>query len=94
MVARLALIPLFLVCNYDPSGKRTAAVLIQRDWVYCLLSVVQGLSLGYLGSLAMMYAPRCVSNEDAQTAGMMAGHASRSGIFAGILTGFLWQLLV
>ena len=69
-------------------------MMIQRDWVYCLLSVVQGVSLGYLGSLAMMYAPHCVGKEDSPTAGMTTGLASMSGIFAGILTGFLWPLVV
>lgn len=91
---RLLFIPFFLLCNYDPLGTRTAAVWFGRDWIYCLASSLQGLSLGYLGSLAVMYAPRIVEKEDSQTAGMMAGLACMLGMFTGVSTGFLWPAII
>lgn len=91
---RLFFIPIFLMCNYDPLDRRSLNVWISADWIYCLLSGVQGLSLGYLGSLSVMYAPRIVRKEDSQTAGMMAGLACMLGMFTGVSTGFIWPSAV
>ena len=91
---RLLFIPFFLLCNYDPLHTRTLAVWFGRDWLYCLGSGLQGLSLGYLGSLSVMYAPRIVAKEDSQTAGMMAGLACMLGMFTGVSTGFLWPVVI
>lgn len=93
--ARILFIPFFLFCNFDPLGTRTLGVAFKRDWIYCVGSCLQGLSLGYLGSLAVMYAPRIVSKkQDSQLAGMMAGLACMTGMFTGVLTGFIWPRVV
>lgn len=56
---RLALIPLFLYCNYQPLGFiRSMPVLINNDYVFWFLGIILGLSSGYYSSVAMMYAPR------------------------------------
>jgi equilibrative nucleoside transporter 1/2/3 len=93
VAARFLFIPFFLMCNYDPTGTRTLAVWFRSDWLYCVASGLQGLSMGYLGSLSVMYAPRIVGKEDAQTAGMMAGLACMLGMFTGVVTGFLWPVI-
>lgn len=91
---RILFIPFFLFCNYDPLGTRTLSVWFGRDWLYCLASALQGLSLGYLGSLSVMYAPRIVAKEDSQAAGMMAGLACMLGMFTGVSTGFIWPAIL
>lgn len=56
---RVALIPLFLVCNYQPLDiTRTMPVLINNDYIFWLLGAILGLSSGYYSSVAMMYTPR------------------------------------
>lgn len=69
---RLLLIPAMLFCNYRPAT-RTVPVLFKSDLVYITISAIQGLSVGYLASLTVMYAPRMVSRKDSQTVGMMVG---------------------
>jgi len=55
----LILIPLFLVCNYQPLGgvPRIMPVLINNDYIFWTLGAILGLSSGYYSSVAMMYAP-------------------------------------
>lgn len=50
---------LFL-CNYLPTT-RTIQALITNDIVFLIGAILFGLSSGVFSSLAMMYAPRCVS---------------------------------
>lgn len=58
VVLRLAYIPLFLLCNYQPVGtNRILPVLINNDWVFWVIAITMGLSSGYLSSLSMMYCP-------------------------------------
>jgi len=59
VVLRVVLIPLFLVCNYQPIGvTRVMPVLIENDYVFWALGAILGLSSGYYSSVAMMYTPR------------------------------------
>lgn len=56
---RVVLIPLFLVCNYQPLEiTRIMPVLIKNDYVFWMLGAILGLSNGYYSSVAMMYTPR------------------------------------
>jgi len=56
---RVILIPLFLICNYQPIGvTRTMPVLIENDYAFWTLGAILGLSSGYYSSVAMMYIPR------------------------------------
>lgn len=55
----MVLIPLFLVCNYQPLNvNRIMPILIQNDYVFWILGAILGLSSGYYSSVAMMYTPR------------------------------------
>ncbi|RWS23943.1 equilibrative nucleoside transporter 3-like isoform X2 [Leptotrombidium deliense] len=80
---RTLLLPFFFFCNYKPKY-RVWPVLITNDYVYITGGVILGLSSGYYSSLSMMYAPRCVPQQYAGVAGMMAAFALICGIFAGI----------
>jgi len=85
VLARLAFIPLFLLCNYHPLGiTRSMPILITNDWVYWTIAIVMSFSSGYLSSLAMMYAPSMVEPQHAATAGMFAAASLITGIFCGI----------
>lgn len=82
--ARLAFIPFFLFCNYNPAT-RTWPVYFGNDWFYVIGGMFLGLTSGYYSSLAMMYAPRTVSDPDhAPIAGMMAAFFLILGIFLGV----------
>ena len=92
--ARFLLIPFFMLCNYSPET-REWPVLIESDYLYLLAGAVLGLSSGYLSSLAMMYAPKCVSDtENAPTAGMMAALFLILGISTGIFFSFFLSSLI
>lgn len=88
VMARLLLIPFFLFCNYHPTT-RVWPVFINSDYIFILGGIVLGLSSGYYSSLCMMYAPRCVPQEHAGTAGMMAATFLVFGIFCGINSSFV-----
>ena len=91
---RIILLPVFLLCNFQPLTGRSWTVLIKNDWIYWFLSCLMGTSSGYLSSLGLMYAPRSVGEEDCQVAGMLGGLSLITGIFGGMLSSFLWPVLV
>ena len=57
-LARIAFIPLFLLCNVQPRGH--LPVVFNDDVVPIVLVWLFALSNGYLGTLCMMYGPRLV----------------------------------
>lgn len=69
---RFLLIPAMLFCNYRPAT-RVVPVIFKSDLIYTALSAIQGLTMGYLLSLSVMYAPKMVSLADSPTVGMMIG---------------------
>ncbi|XP_063704315.1 equilibrative nucleoside transporter 3 isoform X2 [Culicoides brevitarsis] len=86
VVARLAFIPLFLVCNYLPKDvDRVLPIYITNDYVYWAIAIVMSVSSGYLSSLGMMYTPSYVESRYAPIAGMYAAASLITGIFTGIL---------
>lgn len=92
---RVVYIPFYLFCNYQVKGvERILPVLVTNDWVYWIGAVTMGISNGYFSSLAMMYTPRMVEERYAATAGMFAAAALITGIFTGIVTTFLWPLVI
>lgn len=91
---RIILLPVFLMCNFQPGTGRSWAVLIKNDWIYWFLACFMGSSSGYLSSLGLMYAPRSVGEEDCQVAGMLGGLSLITGIFSGMCSSFLWPVLV
>ncbi|CAL1673168.1 unnamed protein product [Lasius platythorax] len=83
---RLAYIPLFLFCNYQPARiERSLPVFIDNDWIFWTIAITMGLSSGYLSSLSMMYCPKMVDSQYASTAGMFGAASLITGIFTGIL---------
>ncbi|CAH1736445.1 equilibrative nucleoside transporter 1 isoform X1 [Aphis gossypii] len=95
VVLRVILIPLFLVCNYQPIGvTRLMPVLINNDYVFWALGAILGLSSGYYSSVAMMYAPSCVEPRYSGIAGMFGAAMLLTGICSGILFGMLMPFIV
>ncbi|XP_032682773.1 equilibrative nucleoside transporter 1-like isoform X2 [Odontomachus brunneus] len=86
VILRLAYLPLFLFCNYQPANThRILPVYIHNDWIYLAIAVTMGFSSGYLSSLSMMYCPKMVDSQYASTAGMFGAASLITGIFTGIL---------
>ncbi|XP_076396067.1 equilibrative nucleoside transporter 1 isoform X1 [Megachile rotundata] len=96
VVLRVLYIPLFLLCNYQPSSdiERVLPVYINNDWVYFVIAVTMGLSSGYFSSLSMMYGPRMVDSQYTATAGMFGAASLITGICAGILFSMIMPSLV
>ncbi|CAL7938705.1 unnamed protein product [Xylocopa violacea] len=95
VVLRTLYIPLFLLCNYKPSGvTRVLPVYINNDWVYFVIAITMGISSGYFSSLSMMYCPRTVESQYTATAGMFAAASLITGIFVGILFSMVMPSLV
>ncbi|XP_030383902.1 equilibrative nucleoside transporter 1 [Scaptodrosophila lebanonensis] len=95
VVLRIAFIPLFLFCNYLPKAViRTLPVYITSDWIYWIIGISMSFTSGYLSSLGMMYAPKNVNPKYQVTAGMFASAMLITGIFAGVMFGFVCPLLV
>uniref|UniRef100_T1H1W3 Major facilitator superfamily (MFS) profile domain-containing protein n=1 Tax=Megaselia scalaris TaxID=36166 RepID=T1H1W3_MEGSC len=95
VVARAALVPLFLLCNYQPVGiERTLPVQITNDWTYWILAIIMSYSSGYLSSLAMMYTPQYVQEKYQAKAGMFAAGMLVTGIFLGIMFSGVMPLVV
>lgn len=65
-VARIAFIPLFLFCNAAPLNRNMTQVYIESDIAYIAFMVVFSLTNGYIGSIAMMYGPKMLSNGEDQ----------------------------
>ncbi|XP_063932101.1 equilibrative nucleoside transporter 1 [Zophobas morio] len=92
---RVLYIPFFFFCNYQLNEvERHIPVYINNDWAYWIVAVTMGLTSGYFSSLAMIYTPRTVEDRYASTAGMFAAAALITGIFAGILSTFLWPWII
>ncbi|XP_068984794.1 NADPH-dependent diflavin oxidoreductase 1 isoform X4 [Bombus flavifrons] len=95
VLLRVFYIPLFLFCNYKPSGvSRVLPVYISNDWIYFLIAVTMGISSGYFSSLSMMYCPRMVDSEYMATAGMFGAASLITGLFTGILFSMVMPILV
>ncbi|KAL1494824.1 hypothetical protein ABEB36_010353 [Hypothenemus hampei] len=95
LTLRLLYIPFYLFCNYQPEKiTRILPVVITNDYVYWVVAATMAITSGYFSALAMMYTPSTVDSQYASIAGMFAGAALISGIFAGILISFLWPWLI
>ena len=66
---RIAFIPLFILCNYQP--RQYLPVVFKSDAIPVILNFFFATSNGYLGSLCMMYAPEQVPAEHMESAGVM-----------------------
>ncbi|XP_077286740.1 equilibrative nucleoside transporter 2 [Arctopsyche grandis] len=83
--ARLIFLPLFMLCNYQPTNiVRALPVLINNDWVYWGIAVVHAWSSGHFSSLAMMYVSGTVDSQHAPQAGMFGAAMLITGLISGI----------
>ena len=58
-ILRFALIPLFLLCNVQLTGKeRAIPVVFDNDAYPVVFNTILGLTNGYFGSLAMIFGPQ------------------------------------
>lgn len=88
VVARILFIPFFLFCNFNLKH-RSSPVYVESDFIFSIAVALFALSSGYLGSLGIIFTPRCVESKYASTAGMMASFSLMIGITAGITSSFL-----
>lgn len=93
VVARVVFIPFFLFCNYN-ANTRSTDVYFNSDFVFILGVTILATSCGYLGSLSIIFAPRCVESKYASAAGMMASFSIMIGIMTGISASLLMPKLV
>ncbi|XP_035123945.1 equilibrative nucleoside transporter 3 isoform X3 [Callithrix jacchus] len=70
VLLRTCLIPLFVLCNYQPRI-HLKTVLFQSDVYPALLNSLLGLSNGYLSTLALLYGPKIVPRELAEATGVV-----------------------
>lgn len=57
VVLRLAIIPMFMLCNVAPEARKLPVV-FYSDTVYCALIILLAFSVGYLGNLCLIHAPK------------------------------------
>ena len=86
---RVAFIPLFMFCNYQPRVHTKAYFM--NDWIPAVLNLCFSISNGYLGSLCMMFGPKRVLPEHAETAGTIMAFFLTFGLSLG--AGFSFALV-
>lgn len=82
-MARLVFYPMFIGCFRGPEWLRTEAPVV-------VLTVVLGLSNGYLTSVLMILAPKTVEEAEAEVAAIVMAVALAIGLVAGSLIGWFW----
>jgi len=90
-LVRLAFIPLFMVCNTNPTNRVFTKVLFHSDLAFFFLNIVFGLSNGYICNICMMCTPKMVAEPKHQsTAASLTAFLSVAGLFIGSSLSFLW----
>ncbi|XP_026879555.2 equilibrative nucleoside transporter 3 [Electrophorus electricus] len=82
VLCRTVLVPLFILCNYQPRYHLTT-VLFSHDLFPVLFISLLGLSNGYLGTLPMIYGPKVVPRELAEPAGVAMAFFLTGGLAVG-----------
>lgn len=82
-MARLVLYPMFIGCFRGPEWLRTEAPVV-------VLTVVLGLSNGYLTSVLMILAPKTVAEAEAEVAAIVMAVSLAMGLVSGSLIGWFW----
>lgn len=75
-----------MLCNAQP---RTHAVIFNSDIYPIVFILLLGLTNGYFGTLAMMYGPRNVSSDVAESTGAVMSTCLTSGLVTGSLIAIL-----
>lgn len=81
-VSRVCLVPLFLLCNYQPRSHLTV-VLFQSDVYPILFTCLLGFSNGYLSTLVLMYGPKIVPRELAEATSVVMLFYTSLGLMLG-----------
>jgi solute carrier family 29 (equilibrative nucleoside transporter), member 1/2/3 len=84
-VMRIGLIPMFLFCNAQPRHHLTV---VFGDAVYVVLLAIMAFSNGYLGNLGMMYGPKLVPPQFAETTGSIMALCLNTGLLLGSALSF------
>ncbi|KAH6760541.1 Nucleoside transporter family protein [Perilla frutescens var. frutescens] len=82
-MARLVLYPLFVGCFRGPEWLRAEAPVV-------VLTVILGLSNGYLTSVIMILAPKVVAEVEAEVASIVMAVLLAMGLVAGSIIGWFW----
>lgn len=88
---RLLFFPFFLMCNYNPSIRRSSVV-IPNDWVFVLGVTLLGLTSGYYSALVFKYLPGNEKKHGA-SASMLAAFFLVLGVFIGVCFSSVWQFV-
>ena len=67
VIVRLSLIPICMLCNAAPTARKLPVV-FDSDTVFIALVVLLGASVGYLGNLALIQAPKTSDMAESQEA--------------------------
>ncbi|XP_062851098.1 equilibrative nucleoside transporter 3 [Trichomycterus rosablanca] len=81
-LCRTALVPLFMLCNYQPRY-HLHRVFFAHDSFPVLFVCILGFSNGYLGTLPMIYGPKVVPRELAEPAGVIMSFFLTLGLALG-----------
>ena len=84
-VARLAFIPLLLLCNIAPGQRHLIPVLMVSDTAYIMLMLLLAISNGYLTTIVMVSAPGRVEEHEQQTASNLMVGLLGLGLISGAL---------
>ncbi|KAJ7522806.1 hypothetical protein O6H91_18G027500 [Diphasiastrum complanatum] len=84
-ICRLLFFPLFATCLHGPKFLRTEGPLF-------ILTSLLGVTNGYLTSVIMIYAPKAVSLQEAETAGIILVIFLVAGLATGSVLGWVWVI--
>jgi len=86
-VARVVFIPLYWMCNVQPHSD-FIPILLNSDIAPMVLTPLMAITNGYIGTLCMMHAPKCVPYEEVALCGAMMSFFLALGLGLGSLISF------
>uniref|UniRef100_A0A8C6D8B3 Solute carrier family 29 member 1 (Augustine blood group) n=1 Tax=Moschus moschiferus TaxID=68415 RepID=A0A8C6D8B3_MOSMO len=92
VLARLAFVPLLLLCNVQP--RRNLPVIFEHDAWFTIFMAGFAFSNGYLASLSMCFGPKKVKPAEAETAGAIMAFFLSLGLALGAVFSFLFRAFV
>ncbi|XP_066862404.1 equilibrative nucleoside transporter 1 isoform X2 [Kogia breviceps] len=92
VLARLAFVPLLLLCNVHP--RHNLAVVFEHDAWFIFFMAAFAFSNGYLASLCMCFGPKKVKPAEAETAGAIMAFFLSLGLALGAVFSFLFRAVV
>ncbi|XP_034148236.1 equilibrative nucleoside transporter 3 [Esox lucius] len=82
VISRTVLVPLFMMCNFQPRDQ-IPIVFFRHDMFPILFISLLGLTNGYLGTLPMIYGPKVVPRDLAEPAGVVMSFFLTLGLAVG-----------